>query len=200
MNFPKFYNPWLHLIFPSLFALLIGYGLISTMSSVYWTEFLTIPIALIILSSWEWIIHRYWMHRLFKPFKFLHTKHLEHHKLYTDQHMEIKSWKEFYYVLTPFYAIILVFVTLLPIFAIVNIWSWNVACLFLITTLIYFVLYELSHVSYHLPKNHWLKSNKIIYFLSQHHRTHHNPLNMTKYNFNVTAPLFDWICQTWRNY
>jgi len=170
------------------------------MESVSAAELLTIPIALIILSSWEWFIHRYWMHNLSKRLPFLFKKHRIHHQLYTDQRMSIESYQELYFVLTPFQAIVLIFITIIPIFLILYFISLNVACLFIIVTLAYFIVYEMTHTTYHLPAHHWLKSNSIITFLSKHHTTHHHPKHKVKYNFNVTFPLFDWLKKTYRRF
>jgi len=32
--------------------------------------------------------------------------------------------------------------------------------------------------------------------LREHHRRHHHPALMQKWNFNVTVPLFDWVHRT----
>lgn len=197
-SIPTNYNPWIHLLGPTSLALIIIFSLIGIVVSPVWWEWLTIPITLFIMSNWEWLIHRYWMHQLFKPFAFLFKKHRLHHQLYTENKMEISSYKELYHVLTPFWGIVLVFTTIIPLFIILQFISINVACIFIAVTLTYFILYEWTHASYHLSPNKWIRSNKLISFLSKHHATHHNPKNMVKYNFNVTFPLFDWFAKTYR--
>lgn len=194
---PRHYNPWLHLLLPTNLAIGIIILLLVFMNPISWIQLITIPIALVILSSWEWLIHRFWMHQQFKPFSFLFKSHRLHHQLYSNTRMEISDWSELYFVLTPFYALVLVFTTIIPIFLILSFISWNVASLFIITTLVYFIVYEWTHMSYHLSPKMWVKSNRVTKFLSRHHVTHHIPKNMVKYNFNVTFPLFDWIGKTY---
>jgi sterol desaturase/sphingolipid hydroxylase (fatty acid hydroxylase superfamily) len=63
----------------------------------------------------------------------------------------------------------------------------------LVTTSLYVVLYELSHLAYHLPETSWIGRRQLVRVLREHHRTHHDPRLMQRWNFNVTVPLFDWL-------
>lgn len=193
---PSFYNPWVHLLLPSSLGLVIIFTLFRLMDPLSLLELVMVPITLAVMSSWEWLIHKYWMHHSFKPFTFLFKKHRLHHQYYTDKRMELSSWNELYFILTPFWALVLVFTALVPMFIVASFVSWNVACLVVMTTMLYFVVYELTHATYHFPKSNWIRSNPIINYLSKHHTLHHNTKNMTRFNFNVSFPLFDWLTRT----
>ena len=87
----------------------------------------------------------------------------------------------------------------LPFFA--AIWWWlgqhNVAALFLATSALYVVSYELLHLSYHLPDDHFISKLSVIKVLKRCHAVHHHPVRMNKWNFNVTVPLWDVVKGTY---
>ena len=72
----------------------------------------------------------------------------------------------------------------------------NVAWLFAATSLGYFLNYEFLHLAYHLPPAHRLARSKLIGRLKRLHEAHHDPQLMTRYNFNITYPLGDWLFGT----
>jgi sterol desaturase/sphingolipid hydroxylase (fatty acid hydroxylase superfamily) len=72
----------------------------------------------------------------------------------------------------------------------------NVAGLFLITAIGYFLLYEWMHLSYHLPEESKITQSRFIRALKRHHKTHHNQALMNDYNFNITFPIWDGIMGT----
>jgi sterol desaturase/sphingolipid hydroxylase (fatty acid hydroxylase superfamily) len=55
------------------------------------------------------------------------------------------------------------------------------------------VLYEVSHLSYHLPPESFVGRRRLVRWLREHHARHHDPRLMQKWNFNVTIPFWDWI-------
>jgi sterol desaturase/sphingolipid hydroxylase (fatty acid hydroxylase superfamily) len=57
-------------------------------------------------------------------------------------------------------------------------------------------VYELLHSASHLPSDHWLAQNRVVQWVSRHHRIHHDPKLMRTYNFNFALPLFDWLFGT----
>jgi sterol desaturase/sphingolipid hydroxylase (fatty acid hydroxylase superfamily) len=113
-----------------------------------------------------------------------------------QNNMEIKSYQELYFVLMPTYAIILAFIGIVPLVYLLGcLINWIVGLLFLITAMVFFLVYEWLHCIYHLPSNWKIKSNKIIQRLSLNHQKHHAPKGW-RYNFNVTLPIFDYIMKT----
>jgi len=111
--------------------------------------------------------------------------------------MAMRSTKEFRLVLIPFYGILAIFVTTLPITA--GLWyflSPNVALLWVACSMGYTVLYEWLHLAYHLPADSRIGRSRIIAVLRRHHAMHHTPELMQRWNFNVTVPLADWVLGT----
>jgi sterol desaturase/sphingolipid hydroxylase (fatty acid hydroxylase superfamily) len=60
----------------------------------------------------------------------------------------------------------------------------------------YTSFYEVTHLTYHLPKEHLLQRIGLIRWLSRHHARHHDQSLMAKWNFNVTVPLWDFLLRT----
>jgi len=67
---------------------------------------------------------------------------------------------------------------------------------FLASGVFYYVHYEVLHTAYHLPEGHWLAQRGLVRRLRWLHQTHHDPALMTRYNFNITWPLCDWLFGT----
>ena len=76
-------------------------------------------------------------------------------------------------------------------------WSTNAALLFIATVFSYYLNYEWLHFAYHLPETHFVAKLPFISTLRKLHHTHHDTQLMTKYNFNITYPIFDVIFGTY---
>jgi sterol desaturase/sphingolipid hydroxylase (fatty acid hydroxylase superfamily) len=114
--------------------------------------------------------------------------------VYVTHDMAIRSRREFKMVLIPPWGIVVAFVSALPIpIALALLGQWNLAMLFVATTMLYVASYEWLHLSYHLPPESFVGRRRIIAFLRRHHATHHDPTLMQKWNFNVTIPLWDVV-------
>ena len=62
-----------------------------------------------------------------------------------------------------------------------------------------YLLYEMLHFSYHLPRDHWLHRHVPGLWRLRHlHVLHHQREHMTEINFNLTFPLTDWLLGTLR--
>src|SRR5262249_9144909 len=111
--------------------------------------------------------------------------------------MAMRSAQEFRLVLIPFYGILAIFVSELPVT--LGLWyfaSPNLAALWVASTMGYVVAYEWLHHSYHLPVDHPIGRSRLISVLRGHHARHHTPERMQRWNFNVTVPLADWVLGT----
>ncbi|MDZ7343057.1 MAG: sterol desaturase family protein, partial [candidate division KSB1 bacterium] len=122
---------------------------------------------------------------------------LTHHAYFPHDNMGFDSKKEAYLVFFPFWTIFLVFTLASPVFFL----TWyltnsNVAGLFLIVAISYFLLYEWLHLLYHLPERSKLGRLALIRALKRHHQHHHNKALMNDYNFNITFPIWDWMMGT----
>lgn len=192
---PRWYNPWVHLAVPSAFAIAIIVGALSLLERPVGWQWLTVPAVYLLTNMNEWYIHRDILHRRFVLAPVLYDRHTpEHHMIYVTDDMAIRDWREFHLVLIPAYGLFLIFVTLAPINALL--W-WlglrNVALLYTATAMAYAVSYEWLHLSYHLPRDHWIGRRKLIEILRRHHAVHHDPRLMQRWNFNVTLPFWDWV-------
>jgi hypothetical protein len=195
---PAWYNPWVHVTLPSAFSLtVIAICLASLRDPSPWV-WLVIPITWAVTNANEWRIHRDLLHRRFFLAPVLYDRHTpEHHMIYVTDDMAIRDWREFHLVLIPAYGLFLIFVTLLPLGAIL--WwlaSPNVALLYVATTMMYATSYEWLHLSYHLPKGNPVGELGLVRWLRRYHGIHHDPRLMQKWNFNVTIPFWDWVMGT----
>jgi hypothetical protein len=195
---PARYSPTLHLAIPAL----IGLGVLVTALLRLQTnqlrpiELLTIPITLLAGFGFEWRAHKDILHRRLPLLGVLYERHeLSHHVIFTDRNMAMQSKREWWFVLMPPYAVVLVFLTLvLPLAIVIERYvSTNVAMLVTATSMVFFLSYEWLHLAYHLPPDHPVARNSLIAKLREHHRRHHEPRLMKRWNFNVTVPLFDWL-------
>ncbi len=192
---PRWYNPWVHL------AATTGIG-VATLAIGVWhlgpvrpIQLLVIPAVFLVANGYEWFAHKHVLHRRRWPFQVIYDRHTpEHHAVYMTSDMAIRDTREFRLVLIPAMGILGVVVATAPLaFAVRLALGANCGWLFLVTAALYMVLYELSHLSYHLPETTWIGRRKLIRVLREHHARHHDPRLMQKWNFNVTIPLFDWL-------
>ncbi|MBK9329604.1 MAG: hypothetical protein IPM95_09910 [Sphingobacteriales bacterium] len=72
-------------------------------------------------------------------------------------------------------------------------WSLNAVLLFVLTVFSCYLNYEWLHFAYHLPEGHFVAKLPSISTLRELHHTHHDVPLMTKYNLNITYPLFDFL-------
>ena len=195
---PAWYNPWVHLGFPSLFGLSFIAFALTRLHDVRWYESLLVPVILMLLNVNEWHIHRNILHRRTWPLEVLFWRHTpEHHVIFVRNDMAMRSSKEFRLVLIPAYGIVAIFVTTLPITA--ALWTFvshNVAALWVACSMGYVVSYEWLHLAYHLPASNPISRNRVITWLRQQHAVHHTPELMQRWNFNVTVPFGDWLLRT----
>tara|TARA_B100000530_G_scaffold327863_1_gene268080 strand:+ start:2899 stop:3729 length:831 start_codon:yes stop_codon:yes gene_type:complete len=194
------YQGYLHLAM----TMTLGLGVIAL--CIYWLdspsmlEWLTIPATFLYANFAEWAGHKYAMHRPVKGLGFVYKRHsLQHHKFFTDTHMEIDSNQDFKAVLFPI-AIVGFFVAafFVPMgFLLAWLFSPNVALLLVATGMAYYLNYELLHLSYHLKEDHWVHRIPGFTRFARLHTTHHDQRIMAHKNFNITYPIMDWLMGTW---
>ncbi len=192
---PRWYNPWVHVTLPSTFGIGVIVAALAGLEHPVGWQWLTVPVVYLMTNVNEWYIHRDILHRRFVLAPVLYDRHTpEHHMIYVTDDMAIRDWREFHLVLIPAYGLFLIFVTLVPLTALV--W-WlgfrDVALLYMATNMAYAVSYEWLHLSYHLPRDHRIAQLGWIQTLRRHHAVHHDPRLMQRWNFNVTLPFWDWV-------
>ena len=154
----------------------------------------TVPITFLYANLVEWLAHRGPMHRPRRFLRLVYQRHtLLHHAFFTHQAMRLSSARDFKMVLFPPVLLIFFFgLFALPIGLLLQALAGpNVAALFLITALGYYLLYEWLHLGYHLGE----RAPRFIESLRRHHATHHDPAWMTA-NFNITFPICDRLFGT----
>jgi hypothetical protein len=161
-------------------------------------DFLTIPVALVFSNLVEWLAHKHLMHHRRRPFTVLFDRHTpEHHRVYSYETMAIEDPRELRLVLIPALGVLGIVLLAVPAALVAGLFAnENVGWLFLMTSAVYVVGYELSHLSYHLPERSLVYRLPFLRALREHHARHHHPDLMQKANFNVTIPLGDLLFGT----
>src|SRR5262249_29854854 len=128
---PWWYSPWGRLAFPSFVGLGLIAASIALLEHPTTLELLTVPVVLVLVNLNEWHVHRNILHQRMWPLEILFWRHTpEHHVIFVRDDMAMRANQEFRLVLIPFYGILAIFVSALPITA--ALWflvSHNVALL-----------------------------------------------------------------------
>jgi hypothetical protein len=192
---PRWYSAGIHLAVPTAIGIAVMVVSLLGLAHVRPIESLTIPVALLGGFALEWRAHKSILHKRMPGLKLLYERHeLAHHVIYTDESMEMRDRRELFLILMPAYAIVLVFLMVVPFaVALRAVAGENAARLMVATSMSFFLTYEWLHMAYHLPARSLIGRNRIIGALRELHRRHHDPRLMKKWNFNVTVPVFDWI-------
>ncbi|MBB6087938.1 sterol desaturase family protein [Wenzhouxiangella marina] len=196
---PSWYSGQAHFAFILLFSIGGSVWAISQLSVLQPLEWLTIPLTFLYANLVEYAGHRWVMHRKVPGLGLIYKRHSgQHHRFFTDQVMELESWRDCKVVLFP--AVLMVFffgAFALPV-GLVLAWGFsaNVAWLFVLVALLYYLNYELLHLAYHLPEDSRLLALPLLRRLRQLHHRHHDPSLMAHHNFNITYPIGDWLFRT----
>jgi hypothetical protein len=199
MHTPRGYSGAGHLAFILVFGLGGIAIAIGQLDSVSLLEWLTVPVAFVYANFCEYAGHRWVMHRPVRGLGLVFHRHThQHHRFFTARFMAMDSRLDFRAVLFPPLLMVFFFGAFaLPVgVALALLLSANVALLFLITALAYYLNYELLHLAYHLPESsRWFRLPGLKTLRRLHH-SHHEPATMSHRNFNITYPIFDWIFGT----
>jgi len=164
-----------------------------------------IPLAVVagVLQAtlFEWIYHRYWLHRPWLPPQMFTAHTLVHHQLckHEDTFHVTEEEQEEALAFQWWGGAALVAINLIP-------WSiaallargtaypgWTVVATVGATIYVYYVAYEGLHHLMHKPQIPWIERAGFFQFIKKHHRLHH--VYMGK-NFNVVCPLADVLLGT----
>lgn len=168
---------------------------VRQLADVTWREWLTVPVMLLLSSYFVYWFHRFVLHRPQRWAHFAYERHtLQHHRFFDYEHITPDDPSDRYVTLFPWWSgLVLCVLALLVSFGLTPVLGPNVAHLVLLMMPGYLTLYEGVHSVSHLPEGHVLTRMPVLSFLREHHRIHHDPALMGKYNFNVVIPLFDWL-------
>jgi hypothetical protein len=164
-------------------------------------DYLAIPLAFAAANTFEWGVHKGWMHRARWPRGFYRKHTLQHHKLYSHDDMAMKSGRELAFVLlsAPTLGIIIAASVIFAL-SIRPVLGANAAWMFFATESLYIVFAEVMHACYHLREDHPVRRlpwvGWWIRLLAAPHILHHDMRLMRKWNFNIGIPFADHIFRT----
>jgi hypothetical protein len=147
---------------------------------------------IVFASFFEWVLHRYVMHRPVGKFRYaFHAHAVVHHQVFKADHtyhLHRESDKETI-PMAWWNGPVLIAIGVLPFLAIS--WAlgqWSFALGGLLAFAIYYGTYEYIHWCMHLPKARRVEQPKLFRKLNGHHLLHHRYMHK---NFNVVLPLAD---------
>ena len=161
-----------------------------------WEWLLVIPVFLA-GNFVEWGMHRFVMHRRVNVWglRLIYERHTrEHHQYFTDLEPEFDTTREFRIVFFPLRVLVTLGIggTMLGSIA-----AWlinaNAGYIVFMTMVGQYLCYETFHYCCHCHENWFVRNTPFINTIRRHHRAHHNPGIMMKYNMNLTFPIADWF-------
>lgn len=198
-NVSEWYSGTAHFIFTSSVCIGIMAYCATRISHVTTAQLLTIPITFLYANLVEYLGHKGPMHRKVRYLAIIFERHAQqHHSFFTHDAMECESHRDYKMILFPPVMIVFFFgLFAAPMgFLLRYLLGPNVALLFVITSIGYFLNYEWLHWLYHQPPDSFLGRLPFINTLRLHHQYHHNKMLMGRYNFNITYPICDRLFGT----
>jgi hypothetical protein len=195
------YRGWLHFAFTSLSCIGVVVFCLARLQHVTPLEWLTVPAVFLYANLVEYLGHRGPMHHPVRGLGLLFRRHtLQHHRFFTDDAMSFESSRDFKAVLFP-PVMILFFIGGfgVPMWLILHyLASANVAWLGVATGMAYYLNYEWLHFAYHCDPDSRIGRIPGLQALRRLHLRHHDPQMMSRFNFNITYPVGDWLFGTLR--
>ena len=193
------YSGPLHLATTVSVSLLVAFLSAMMLEETSPFEWLTIPLTFLYANLSEYLGHRGPMHHKTRFLGLIFRRHtIEHHAFFTNEAATYDTTQDFKAVLFP--PIMLLFFNgcfTLPAGALLYfLISPNVCFLFVLTATLYFLNYELLHFAYHMDSHTWVGRLPFMNRLRRHHIHHHDRRLMTRYNFNITYPICDYLFAT----
>lgn len=152
---------------------------------------------LIYLSIFEWMLHRFIMHRPFPGFTYPFTTHaLTHHRIFrADKSYHLLKLPDKKTIPMAWWCgPVLVLITTSPSLPISYYFgAWWITGLVFVVSVLYFTAYEYMHWCMHLPRERFVERSGIFFRLNGHHLLHHRWMTV---NFNVVFPLADFLFGT----
>lgn len=196
---PPTYRHWLHLGFNlGSLGLVLVFNLVQIKNYDY--SFLAIFIGVMLFGNVAvYFIHRFPLHRRLKLWAFPFDSHtVEHHRFFTSDHITFKNSNDYYAIFFPSFVVAFFVLVVFPMFYFISSQFLRPDQSHFFTALSagYFILYEFVHWASHLSKDHFLMKMPWLKTMREHHRIHHNPKLMGKYNFSIVYPMMDYLMRT----
>lgn len=198
-NISPRYSGWAHLSLTGLSCGAVIVGSILMVKDITTWEWLVVPITFFYANLVEYYGHKGPMHKKTRFLEIIFRRHaVEHHSFFTREHTTFDDSQDFKAVLFPPIMLLFFFGCFAtPVWGIIQYTlSDNVAYLFVLTAVAYFLNYEIMHFLYHVDEDNWAAKLPFISHLRRHHTIHHDRELMSHYNFNITYPLCDWLFST----
>ena len=191
------YSPALHLVGETAAYLAVAVIALAALDDWLLRDLWAAPAAFVIANVFEWSLHKYVMHEP-RPPRFIYEAHTQtHHRIYRHHDMPLRTWRELPFVLFGARTLLgVIAMALVNAGAVWWLFGRNAGLVFLAAEAAYVLLYELLHLSFHLPPPHRVWRWRIIRWLGGRHARHHDPRLMRRRNFNVTFPLADAVFRT----
>jgi len=175
--------------------------------SLFLVAVVTLVVSVIYTSVFEWVLHKYIMHRPLGPFRYPFEAHgMVHHRLFKADgtyHVggrgpEVRDKIPMAWWNGPVIVLIGTVIGPLPIAAALYWFGWPQAAVVvlvvsLLVFIVYFSSYEYLHWCMHAAGSRWFERTRIFRRLNGHHILHHRYMSS---NFNTVLPLADWLFGT----
>ena len=122
--------------------------------------------------------------------------HMLHHDYFDHKNYQITKYADMSMVVFPPIVLNMITLTLTPVFLILRAFSLNVALLFVITIMAYYLVMQVTHATSHVREGHWLLRIPGLHYLWVHHYIHHDKKLMSKWNFGFVVPWSDIVMKT----
>lgn len=153
----------------------------------------------IVANFFEYLIHRFPMHRKMSSFKPMFEHVTVHHNFFNETNPYRTKSADNMAVFLPLlfsFGITALIVTIAGIVSLLI--DLDHGLFFAGEAYAYYLAYEILHFAYHSPPQSRLRKLPLVDKLSVHHLRHHQISLMQHWNFNITLPLFDWIFGTYK--
>ena len=169
----------------------------SNMQSFFFWATIGLLSGVFYASLFEWILHKYVMHRPVGPFTYPFRAHalVHHQKFKADQTYHLIHEEDKHTIPMAWWnGPVLVLAGLTP-FLILALFTglWAVVLGAGVMCAIYYATYEYIHWCMHLPRKRNIERSGIFFRLNGHHLLHHRYMHK---NFNVVLPLADLLLGT----
>lgn len=148
-------------------------------------------------SLFEWVLHRFVMHKPVGNFRYPFERHtLVHHQIFKADHSyHLRDEKDKKTIPMAWWnGPVLIMFGLLPFLAVsFFLQKWGLVCGAAIASTLYYTAYEYMHWCMHLPKKRHIERSGLFFRLNGHHLLHHRYMHK---NFNVVLPLADLLLGT----
>lgn len=148
-------------------------------------------------SFFEWVLHRFLMHRPLLGFNYAYQAHaITHHGVFGSGHdYHIQDRAQWRLVTMAWWnaPVLLAINSPAGLLAAHLAGSWWAMAGFMTALLTYYGLYEYLHWCMHVPESRWFQGTRLFRWIDRHHRLHHlQPMR----NLNVVFPIADFTLRT----